>query len=74
MTLLHDLMEESTHWKEQKSSYKDHYDRVYEHLIDSDWKDYVQNFKNGLFVTTAFRGITLNQMKYLKMKLINLLT
>ena len=45
LTLIHDLQEKSTQWKEQKSSFKDHFDRVYEHLTDNDWKDYVKDFK-----------------------------
>jgi len=45
MILLHDFLEQSTNWKEKKSAMKEHYDTVHEHLIDSDWKNYVEDLK-----------------------------
>ena len=45
MSLLHDFMAKFTQWKEEKSAMKEHYDHVYENLLDMDWKNYLEDFK-----------------------------
>jgi hypothetical protein len=45
MILLHDFLDKSTTWKEEKKKIQKHYDEVYEAQVDQDWKDYIEDMK-----------------------------